>query len=229
MLVRRALKGEGSLSLTVFLRERGLLRIAARGAASGKVRFGGGTEPFVWGVFKYYRGRSGGLHLESVDVADDMLPLRKRPEALFMAVRWARRLLRHVPVELPADELLKVLYWSMRLLSNKDLPVELADWRFLYRWLKTQGLVPDLRKCALCGNLSERLAWSAEGLLCESCAPSAHETKPVFSATRLKFLEALARMDASTLEGLEKQEVLWEQRALFNQAARCLEGFLFEV
>ena len=221
--------GEGDLWITVLLKEKGLLRFSARGAAGGKVRFGGGTEPFVWGVFHYYQGRSGGLHLESVDVADDMLPLRKRPEALFMAVRWSKWLTRHVPPGIPADDLLAALYWNMRLLGDKALPAEVAEWRLLSRWLKGQGLAPDLTRCGLCGQTLGELAWTSEGLVCERCSPEAHSERPVFAARQLEFLDSVARMKTSDLEGLEEKERLWQHKNLFKLGSRCLEGFLLEI
>ena len=114
VVLARTAAGEGDLLLTLFLKGRGLIRASARGAASGRVRFGGGTEPLVWGSFRLHRGRGGGVYLNAVDVIDGMIPLRRRPEALRAAVRWAKLLTRHLMAEHPADDLLANLYWNMR-------------------------------------------------------------------------------------------------------------------
>ena len=90
-VLHRRVAGEGDLLLTLFLKGVGITFVSARGAASGKVRFGGGTEPLMWGNFKLYKGRSGGFHLKGVDVVDDLLKLRGRANAIFTAIRWARR------------------------------------------------------------------------------------------------------------------------------------------
>jgi hypothetical protein len=45
----------------------------------------------------------------------------------------------------PSDALLANLYWSMKLLGR--VPPEVADWRFLWRWLKGWGLAPQLSEC----------------------------------------------------------------------------------
>jgi hypothetical protein len=147
VVLSRRIVGEGDLLLTLFLKGMGLTFVSARGAATGKVRFGGGTEPLVWGSFSLYRsrgGEEGRKYLKSVDVADDMLKLRSRSDALFAAVRWAKLLTRHLMDGHPADDILANLYWNMKLMSDGEIPVEVAEWRFLWRWLKNWGLAPDL-------------------------------------------------------------------------------------
>ncbi|MDR1620960.1 MAG: recombination protein O N-terminal domain-containing protein, partial [Synergistaceae bacterium] len=150
VVLSRRIVGEGDLFLTLFLKGMGLTAASARGAATGKVRFGGGTEPLVWGVFTLYRGRGEGKdgegkrYLKSVDVADDMLKLRASARALFAAVRWAKLLTRHLPAGHPSDELLANFYWSMKLLSEGEVSADVLEWRFLWRWLKSWGLAPEL-------------------------------------------------------------------------------------
>ncbi|MDR2174522.1 MAG: recombination protein O N-terminal domain-containing protein [Synergistaceae bacterium] len=142
-VLNRRVAGEGDLLLTLFLRGSGMVFVSARGGGAGKVRFGGGTEPLMWGTFSLYEGRGGRRHLRSADTADDMLKLRSRPEALFAAVRWAKLLMRRLPPEHPSDDLLANFYWNMKLLDG-GFPAAAAEWRFLWRWLKSWGLAPDL-------------------------------------------------------------------------------------
>ena len=129
--------------LTLFLRGSGMLFVSARGGGAGKVRFGGGTEPLMWGTFSLYEGRGGRRYLKSADAADDMLKLRSRPDSLFTAIRWAKLLMRRLLPEHPSDDLLANFYWSMKLLDG-GFPAAAAEWRFLWRWLKNWGLAPDL-------------------------------------------------------------------------------------
>jgi DNA repair protein RecO (recombination protein O) len=139
-VLNRRIVGEGDLLLTLFLKGMGTVFASARGGGAGKVRFGGGTEPLVWGAFSLYENK-GRRHVKSADIADIMPGLRGRPEALFAAARWARLLTRHLPMEHPDDRLLANLYWCMKLLDG-GLPAPAASWRFLWRWLKHWGLAP---------------------------------------------------------------------------------------
>ena len=143
MELNRRLAAEGDLLLTLFLKGSGMIFVSARGGGAGKVRFGGGTEPLMWGAFSLYEGRGGRRHLKSADTADDMLKLRSCSEALFTAIRWAKLMMRRLPPEHPSDELLANFYWSMKLL-DRGFPAAAAEWRFLWRWLKNWGLAPDL-------------------------------------------------------------------------------------
>jgi DNA repair protein RecO (recombination protein O) len=142
-VLNRRVAGEGDLLLTLFLKGSGMVFVSARGGGAGKVRFGGGTEPLMWGTFSLYEGGGGRRHLKSADAADDMLKLRSRPDTLFAAIRWAKLLMRRLPPEHPADDLLANFYWSMKLLDG-GFPAAAAEWRFLWRWLKNWGLAPDL-------------------------------------------------------------------------------------
>jgi DNA repair protein RecO (recombination protein O) len=139
-VLNRRIAGEGDLLLTLFLRGTGTVFASARGGGAGKVRFGGGTEPLVWGAFSLYESK-GRRHVRSVDVADAMPRLRGKPEALLAAARWARLLTRRLPMEHPDDQLLANLYWCMKLL-DEGFPAPAAEWRFLWRWLKSWGLAP---------------------------------------------------------------------------------------
>ncbi|MDR1742158.1 MAG: recombination protein O N-terminal domain-containing protein [Synergistaceae bacterium] len=147
VVLGRSFAGEGDILMTLFLKGVGLTFASARGASSGKVRFGGGTEPLVWGTFSFYEGSAGRKSLTGVDVADDMLKMRARPDSLMAAVRWAKLVVRHLPPGHQADDLLANLYWNMRLL-DEGFPPLAAEWRFLWRWLRLWGLAPDASEFA---------------------------------------------------------------------------------
>jgi DNA repair protein RecO (recombination protein O) len=226
VVLHRRLVGEGDLLLTLFLKGVGMIRASARGAAGGKVRFGGGTEPLMWGNFGLYRDRSGGCRLRSVDVVDDLLTLRGRPESLFAVIRWAKLLMRHLMTEHAADDLLTNLYWDMKLLDRGDvsIPVDVVDFHFMWRWLKSWGLAPDLANCVRCGAKLTTACWAGEGLYCESCAP--RDGGWTLSGREILSLRAIAGMKAS-------EPAAWTDRfpsdRLFATAKRRLEYLLTEV
>lgn len=144
VVLARSRSGESSIKLTLFLKNQGIIYSLATGAVGGRTRFGGGTEPFVWGVFNFRQGKHNGLYLNNVDIVDDMIKLRRRPRALFMAIKWGRLITRHLVPANPDDSLLANLYWNMRLLCIDNIPVEVADWRFIWRWLMLWGIAPDI-------------------------------------------------------------------------------------
>ena len=200
VVLKRRIAGEGDLNLTLFLKGLGITYVSAKGAAGGKVRFGGATEPLVWGAFSLYRSRDDGgkLYLKSVDVADDMLALRSRPESLFAAARWSKLLRRSLMEGHADDALLANLYWNMKLMCG-GFPAEAAEWRFMWRWLKVWGLAPEISECAS-GTASE--------------------------LELLRFVEAAK---TSELESFEFRETLESNCRLFADASRRAETFLKEI
>lgn len=221
VILFRQVLGEGDLYLTLFLKDVGLLRISARGAASGKIRFGGGTEPLIWGTFHFYKGKHGGYSLRSVDIADDMLRLRGVPMSLLMSIRWAKLLIKHLMTEHSANDLLANFYWSMKLLEG-GVPPEIAGWRFLWRWLKCWGLAPDFGNCPGCHNKLIEATWSSESFFCPQCA--GREAYP-YSAEVFAFLRASAEAKGDTLYRLLEHHPLPDKN-VFDRLIRNLESLL---
>ena len=141
VMLARSQTGESSIKLRLFLKGRGLIYALA----SGRTRFGGSIEPFIWGVFNLKPGKNGGLYLKEVEIKDDMIELRQRPQALLTAVKWVKLLTKYLIPENPDDELLANLYWNMKLLCANNIPVEISSWRFIWRWLKLWGIAPEDR------------------------------------------------------------------------------------
>ncbi|MDR1731359.1 MAG: DNA repair protein RecO [Synergistaceae bacterium] len=232
VVLHRRVVREGDLLLTLFLRGLGKIRVSAGGAASGKVRFGGGTEPLVWGSFGLYRDRIGNFRLKNADVADDLLKLRGRAESLFAGVRWAKLLLARLPEEEGADDLLTALYWDMKLLEGREFPVQVVNFHFLWRWLKLWGLAPDLTLCVRCGKKLEAAFWTEDGLRCEDCSPQ--KGGWALSPGETAGLRVIAGMKASAVVAAREtrpdlpEPDLFPKR-LFDDAARRLEGLLEEI
>ena len=200
VVLGRRIAGEGNLNLTLFLKKLGVVYVSAPGAAGGKVRFGGATEPLVWGAFALYRTRDDGgrLYLKSVDVVDDMLSLRSRPKALFAAARWSKLLARCLMEGHADDGLLVNLYWNMKLLCG-GLAAEAVEWRFMWRWLKAWGLAPEVSECA------------------------------AGTASELELLRFVSAAKAQELESFELREALESKGRLFADASRRAETFLREM
>ncbi len=172
VILRRVDSPEGNRSVYVFLSRYGPLWTSAPGAARGKARFGGSTEPMVWGIMHLYRGPNR-FYLRDVDVKKDFWSLRNRPERMRRAIEWIRTVtLALLPMH-PCDELLPLLYWSLSSLEDESVPPAAAEWRFFWRWLRIWGLAPNLRGCSECAaGDSRKWILSEDGLYCGTCAGS---------------------------------------------------------
>lgn len=170
MLLRKE-ASKGGRSLLLFLRGFGPRWVGAP-SSGGKNRFGGGAEPMVWGSFSLYQSPSR-LYIQSVDVKEDFISLRKSPAALACAARIYRLTADEAPTACENDGLLRTLWSAMLQLRDGALPAA-VEFRCMWRILASMGTAPSLEYCSGCG---ERLAgggvFTGEGILCGRCAAQA--------------------------------------------------------
>jgi DNA repair protein RecO (recombination protein O) len=142
-VLRRKISAEGDVVLDLFLKGLGRLPVHIRGGGRGSVRFGGATEPLVWGEFELYKcGKGGRLILRSVEVKYFSLKLRNSKEVILTAFNWIKMLIMYLEEGRADDKVLSCFFWGLKLLEE-DVPVEIADWRFVWRWLNIWGLAPE--------------------------------------------------------------------------------------
>lgn len=137
-ILYRDLSGEKNLWLKLFLKGVGVVNVTAK-------KSNGNTELFTWGKFGLKKKKNSlNYYIEDFESIDDMLYLRKRREAVLTALKWTKTVMKRLDDNQADDELLANLYWSMKLLEDVRVPVEVSDWKFLWRWLESWGLAPDL-------------------------------------------------------------------------------------
>jgi len=168
VVLRRKDSPDGNRSVYVLLENEGPVWLLAPGAARGKVRFGGATDPLVWGTFHVYRGTSRS-YLRDVDVRKDFWSLRRSPQRIRQAVDWSVSISRFALPGHPCNDLMPVFFWSLCLLEDPNSREDLVDWRFYWRWLRSWGLATELDRCHTCGNPPAGAIFSGETLLCEKC------------------------------------------------------------
>ena len=142
-VLRRKISADGDIVLDLFLKGFGRLPVYIRGGARGSVRFGGAIEPLVWGDFELYKsGKGGRLILRSVEVKYDALKLRNSRDVILTALNWIKMLIMYLEEGMADDKVLSCFYWGLKLLEE-GVPIEIADWRFVWRWLNIWGLAPE--------------------------------------------------------------------------------------
>lgn len=166
VLQRRDSSGQGQ-SLLLFLRDMGPLWVNAP-SSSTKSRFGGATEPLVWGEFNLYQSPNK-LYLQGAEIKEDFLSLRNSNEQLMTALRFYKRLSRVLMVGHESNQILTLLWGSLVLLKD-NCPGDVVDFRFTWKLLNLIGLAPSLNQCVRCGErLESRVSWCSDGLICVRC------------------------------------------------------------
>lgn len=192
VVLRRTDSPEGNRSIYVLLENEGPIWLLAPGAARGKVRFGGSTDPLVWGTFHIYRGPNRS-YLREVDVRKDFWSLRASPQRIRQAVEWSVSIARYTLPGHPCDDLLPIFFWSLCLLEAPEIRDDLSDWRFYWRWLRSWGLAPELGRCESCGSTHVDAIFSGESFYCENCGQN-NGKGIMLKAQELQELSAAASM-----------------------------------
>lgn len=195
VVLRRKDTPSGDRRVSLLLQGIGPVWASVPGGARGSVRFGGATEPFVWGNFHLYRSPHR-LHLRDVDVKAHFWNLRRVPGGLRKALAWDILLGRHLLPGCACDELLPVFFWALRFLEA-GVPGEMAEWRFLWKWLRIWGRAPDLERCARCGAPLGTGVWDrdGEGFSCLACVPGAGRQDFLVEEAFLEILRRTTRVD----------------------------------
>lgn len=163
---------EGDLSVLLFLRDHGLAWAYIPGGGKGRTRYGGALDPFVWGHYQLYQSKKH-IYIKEIEVIEDFLGLRSSGKALQTALLWTRLLKTYLIEGYPYNDLLILFYWALRALASQ-VPPDIVHSRFLWRWLQSWGIAPDLRHCVQCGaELGSKALWR-EGAFC--CARCAHDS-----------------------------------------------------
>ncbi len=159
---------EGDMSVQLFLKDSGTTWVYLPGASRGSVRFGGAVEPLVWGRYQLYQSRRR-TYLKEVEVTEDFWELRRVPEAVMQAARLIGLFDKYLIAGYPYNDLLISFYWALKALTQK-VPSSVVNARFLWRWLLSWGIAPDLARCVSCGReLNGRAVPQDGAFLCERC------------------------------------------------------------
>ncbi len=168
VVLRSGISGEGGKTLLLLLKECGMVWTTAPGAASGRSRLSGVTEPLVWGYFTLYRSPRR-IYVREVDVREDFWSLRQNREKLQAALGICADAARFSLPETPPNELLPILYWTLKALEAGTQPAAVRL-RFLYRWGRALGIAPSLDRCSACGKPARQGLLTLQGLVCASCS-----------------------------------------------------------
>lgn len=192
VLQRRDSSKEGQ-SLLLFMRDLGPRWVNAP-AASGKNRFGGATEPLVWGEFNLYQSPKS-LYLQAAEVKEDFIALRDSPLKLTTALKFYKRLSRVLMTGHESNQILTLL-WGTLILLKENCPVDSVEFRFTWRLLKGTGLAPSMQSCVNCGaKLCGAAFWNGDGLLCEACGSGLGKTALLRETLKMMQLAALLDHD----------------------------------
>ena len=185
--------------VVLLTKERGKITAFARGARRQYSAMLAGTQLFAFGTFRVIEGKNA-YTLVSAEImnyfeAIPREPLRACYASYFleMAGYYGRENNNEV-------ELLKLLYQTLRALTNPHIPNMLIRYIFELKALTINGQAPQVFQCMTCGNKERHAVFSAVkgGLVCSECMKDVRDGMSLDPST----LYSMQYIETSTIEKL---------------------------
>lgn len=214
---------EADSLITLFSREIGKIRAAARGARKPRSRLAGGVQPFIHGRYHLWKSRSlDGIR--QVEVLTSFSALRGDLDLMCHAGHMCSLTDAFTTDGDPSEPFFLLLLTSFSLLEN--LSPDLARRFFEVRALGVFGFRPEVESCAACGGPAgegqHRFVAAAGGILCSRCRGQAGSGQPISRQAR-DLLSLLQRIHPRRLARLD-----WPAPGS-EEMGRLLDGYLSHV
>ncbi|MGN0291165.1 MAG: DNA repair protein RecO, partial [Lachnospiraceae bacterium] len=162
--------GDYDKRITLLTKERGKITAFARGARRPNSQLLAATNPFSFGQFELYEGRST-YNLAKAEITNYFRELAEDLEAAYYGFYFLE-LADYYAVENGNEvELLKLLYQSLRALESDAYLNRLVRCIYELKVLTINGEYPNVFSCRKCKK-EEDLTWFSTkyaGTLCEAC------------------------------------------------------------
>ncbi len=226
--------GEYDRRLVILTKERGKISAFAKGVRRPTAMLAGCSQPFVFGCFTLYEGRSS-YTLQAVEAENYFAELRSDLEAVYYGVYFCEFAEAVTREALQAKEELKVLYRSLGALLKKSIGAELVRAVFELKMLAVCGISPQVYECVKCRK-KENLVWFSTkkgGCICKECADAlwqedamrepfsgsivAGSYLPVSGSTLYTMQYILATPIESLYTFTVSEDVLWELKRVLKE------------
>ena len=166
--------GEYDKRIVLLTRERGKISAFAKGARRMNSPFMAAANPFVFGTFTLYEGRSS-YNLNQVSVRRSFAELAQKQPGIYYGYYFLELADYFGREGTDGKDLMNLLYVTILALDNPSLKDRLVRCIYELRIMTEEGMMPAIYACTACGREPEgEAAWyfsqQNHGLLCPACA-----------------------------------------------------------
>ena len=185
--------GEYDRRVVILTREQGKISAFAKGSRRPNSPLMGAVNPFSFGKFTMYEGRSS-YTIQSADISNYFAELRSDIVGAYYGFYFLEFADYYTKEFNDEREMLGLLYQSMRALLNPHIPNLLIRYIFELKALCINGQGPQVFQCVLCGDKERPAVFSARkgGLVCSECAGDVKDGIVLDSSTLfcMQFIES---------------------------------------
>lgn len=211
--------GDYDKRLVILTKDKGKITAFAKGARKPGSAFLACSQPFSFGEFMLYEGKSS-YNLVSVEIVNYFEELRKDMEAAYYGIYFCELADYFTHENEDGTQVLKLLYQSLRALSQHSIGKPLVRAVYELKLLTVNGVAPQVFACVKCGKKEGFAYFNREegGMLCGDCIKNAGKSVKISEAA----IYAMQYIIASPVEKLYtftvSEEVMFELKA-------CIESY----
>lgn len=170
MVLSTAPVGEYDRRVVILTKEQGKISAFAKGARRPNSPLVGAVNPFAFGEFTMYEGRTS-YTIQSASISNYFAELRSDVIGAYYGFYFLEFASYYTKEYNDEREMLKLLYQTMRALINPHLPNLLIRYIFELKALCINGQAPQVFQCVVCGDSERPAVFSAAkgGLVCTEC------------------------------------------------------------
>ena len=176
MILSAAPIGEYDKRVIILTKERGKISAFAKGARRQNSHLMGGTNPFSFGEFVLYEGRSS-YNIMQANISNYFMELSTDFEGAYYGFYFMEFADYYTKEYNDEKQMLLLLYQTLRALSSKRIGRELVRCIFELKALVVNGEYPEVFRCVHCGAVERGVVFSSKnrGLVCEECKRAADD------------------------------------------------------
>ncbi len=162
--------GEYDRRIVILTKEQGKISAFAKGARRPNSHLVGVVNPFTFGKFTIYEGRNS-YTIQSVEVINYFSELRNDVVGAYYGFYFLEFANYYTRENIDERNMLKLLYQSMRALTNTHIPNQLVRCIFELKTYYIMGEGPEVFRCVICGDQKRAKVFSVNkgGLVCDEC------------------------------------------------------------
>ena len=170
--------------ITILTKERGKITAFARGARRPSSQLLAATEPFAFGEFELFEGKSS-YNVMRANIQNYFRELVADFDAASLAFYFAEFAEYYCQENNDEREMLKLMYQSFRALENERYKKALVRAVFELKALTINGEGPQVFSCMSCHTKENLSVFSVQrgGIFCDSCGPDGKGMK-ILDSTR---------------------------------------------